>query len=41
MTCRMARFPQTIFRLDLGFCCEYGSGDLEVCYISKTLGPHL
>ena len=40
MTCGVARFPQTIFRLDL-VCCACGSADLEVSYTSKTLGPHL
>ena len=41
MTCRVARLSQDIFRVDLVFCCECGSGDLEVCYTSKALGPHL
>ena len=41
MTCGVARFPQNIFRVDLVFCCECGSGDLEVCYTLKALGPHL
>jgi hypothetical protein len=41
VTCRVARFPQNLFRVDLVFCCECGSGDLEVCYTSKALGPHL
>ena len=41
MTCRVARFPQNLFRVDLVFCCECGSGNLEVCYTSKALGPHL
>ena len=41
MTCGVARFPQNIFRVDLAFCCECGSGNLEVCYTSKALGPHL
>ena len=41
MTCGAARFPQNISRVDLVFCCECGSRDLEVCYTSKALGPHL
>ena len=41
MTCGVARLPQNLFRVDLVFCCECGSGDLEVCYTSKALGPHL
>lgn len=43
MTCRVARLspdlPLSI--LGLVFCCECGSSDLEVCYTSNTLGPHL
>lgn len=41
MTCRVARLSQDLFRVDLAFCCECGSADLEVCYTSKALGPHL
>ncbi len=41
MTCRVARLSQNFFRVDLVFCCECGSGDLEACYTSKALGPHL
>lgn len=43
MVCRAARLSQDLpFRIiDLVFCCECGSSDLEVCYTSKTLGPHL
>ena len=41
MTCRVARLSQDLFRMDLAFCCECGSADLEVCYTSKALGPHL
>jgi hypothetical protein len=41
VACRVARFPQNLFRVDLVFCCECGSGDLEVWYTSKALGPHL
>ena len=41
MTCGVARIPQNISRIDLAFCCECGSGDLEGCYTSKALGPHL
>ena len=41
MTCGVARLFQDLLRVDLAFCCECGSGDLEVCYTSKALGPHL
>lgn len=41
MTCRVARMSQHFFRVDLVFSCECDSGDLEVCYTSKVLGPHL
>jgi hypothetical protein len=43
VTCRVARMSQDLpLRIiDLVFCCECGSSDLEVCYTSKTLGPHL
>jgi hypothetical protein len=41
MTCRVARLSQDFLRIDLAFCCECGSADLEVCYTSKVLGPHL
>ena len=41
MTCGVARLPQNLSRVDLVFCSECGSGDLEVCYTSKALGPHL
>ncbi len=43
MTCRAARLSQDLpLRIvDLVFCCECGSPDLEVCYTSKTLGPYL
>jgi hypothetical protein len=41
VTCGVARLPQNLFRVNLAFCCECGSGDLEVCYTSKALGPHL
>jgi hypothetical protein len=41
VTCGVARLPQNLFRVDLVFCSECGSGDLEVCYTSKALGPHL
>ena len=41
VTCRVARSSQNIFRIDLAFCCECGSADLETCYTSKALGPHL
>jgi hypothetical protein len=41
VTCRAARLFQDFLRIDLAFCCECGSADLEVCYTSKALGPHL
>ena len=41
MTCRVARLSQDFLRTDLAFCCECGSADLEVCFTSKSLGPHL
>ena len=41
MTCRVARSSQDHLRMNLVFCCECGSADLEVCSTSKTLGPHL
>ncbi len=41
VTCRVARSFPDLFRMDLAFCCECGSADLEVCYTSKALGPHL
>ena len=43
MACRAARLSQDLplRTIDLVFCCECGSSDLEVCYTSKTLGPHL
>ena len=41
MTCRVARSSQNLPLIDLVFCCECGSAELEVCYTSKALGPHL
>jgi hypothetical protein len=43
VTCRVARLSSDLPLkiMDLVFCCECGSSDLEVCYTSKTLGPHL
>jgi hypothetical protein len=41
MTCRVARLSQDLLRIDLAFCSECGSADLEACYTSKALGPHL
>jgi len=43
VTCRVARLSQDLSLriIDLVFCCECGSSNLEVCYTSKTLGPHL
>jgi len=41
MSCRVARLSQGILRIDLAFCCECGSAELEVCFTSKAMGPHL
>ena len=41
MACRVARLSQDILRIDLAFCGECGSANLEACYTSKALGPHL
>ncbi len=41
MTCGVARSSQNILRIDLAFCSECGSAELETCYTSKALGPHL
>ena len=41
MTCRVARLSQELPLINLAFCCECGSADLETCYTSKALGPHL
>ena len=41
MTCGVARSSQNFLRIDLAFCCECGSVDLEASYTSKALGPHL
>jgi hypothetical protein len=41
MTCRVDRLSQDLLRIDLAFCCECGSADLEACFTSKSLGPHL
>lgn len=41
MTCRVARWSQDHTHMDLVYCCECGSADLEVCSTSHTLGPHL
>jgi len=41
VTCGVARSSQNLLRIDLAFCCECGSADLEACYTSKALGPHL
>ena len=40
VTSRVARSSPDLLRIDLAFCCEYGSADLEVCYTSNPLGPH-
>lgn len=41
MTCRVARMSPDLLPINLVFCCECGSADLEACYTSKALGPHL
>ena len=41
MSCLIARSSQNFLRIDLAFCCECGSADLEASYTSKALGPHL
>jgi hypothetical protein len=41
VTCGVTRLSQDLLCIDLAFCCECGSGDLEVCYTSKAPGPHL
>jgi len=41
MTCRVARLLQDPPRIDLVFCSECGSSDLDVCHTSNTFGPHL
>ncbi len=41
MTCRVARLSQDLLRIDLAFCCECGSANLEMCSTLKALGPHL
>jgi len=43
VTCRAARLSQglPLIIIDLAFCCECGSSDLEAYHTSKTLGPDL
>ena len=41
MTCRVARSFQNHTQMDLVYCCECGSSNLEVFWTSRTLGPHL
>ena len=41
MTCRVARMSQVLPLINMAFCCECSSADLEMCYTSKALGPHL
>lgn len=41
MTCRVARVSPNLLCVHMAFCSECGSADLEVCYTSKFLGPHL
>ena len=41
MTCRVARLPQDLARMNLVYCCQCGSSNLETFHTSRTLGPHL
>jgi hypothetical protein len=41
MTRRVARSAQDHVQIDLVYCCECGSANLEVFHTSITLGPHL
>jgi hypothetical protein len=41
MTCRVARWSQDHTHMELVYCGECGSANLEVCSTSHTLGPHL
>lgn len=41
VTCRVARLSEDLLRIDPAFCCECSSADLEMCFTSKALGPHL
>ncbi len=41
MTCRVARLPQDLARMNLVYCCQCGSSNLEVVRTSRILGPHL
>jgi hypothetical protein len=41
MTCRVARLSPDYLCRELAYCCECGSANLEACYTSKALGPHL
>ena len=41
MTCRVARLPQNLARMNLVYCCQCGSSNLETFHTSRTLGPHL
>jgi hypothetical protein len=37
MTCRVARSAQDHVQIDLVYCCECGSANLEVFHTSRTL----
>ena len=41
MACRVARSLQNLTQRALVFCSECGSTDVEMCFASRTLGPHL
>jgi hypothetical protein len=41
MTCRVARLSRGHSYLDLVFCCECGSTELEGFYTSGIMGPFL
>lgn len=43
VTCRVARVSSDLplGEVNLIFCCECGSSNLEVCYTSNAQGPHL
>ena len=41
MTCRVARLSQDLARMNLVYCCQCGSSNLETFHTSRTLGPHL
>ena len=41
MACRVARSSHDERDIDIVYCSECGSSNLEVFYTSRTLGPHL